>query len=222
MTSETRRAVLKGLAVAASTVPTGAKAQPAPAPTSCFAEPSKGRFGLDLLGQRICNSWDEINSWREVTKKDFDVIIIGAGMFGAYLADKLYRKPAAPSKELSILVIDQGSYVFATHYQNLGRSVTGSIQAFPDMSTGDSLCDARDVVWNTPWAAADRDPMQLQAKKVSLTLTAVWHIALVGDPFSGAAGRLDLLQPISSIGQMMCGLFWYKTPIKAMQGWPTK
>jgi hypothetical protein len=109
-------------------------------------------FSLDVLGRRICDTWDEIQA-TGVTQ--FDVVIIGSGTCGAYLAQKLYR---SRDKKISILVIEQGPFFLATHCQNLGGALTGSIVAYPDFDdkkiptmVGEKIQDRRGDVWNTPW-----------------------------------------------------------------------
>ncbi len=44
-------------------------------------------FTTDVLGRFICNSWDEATQNGGV---GFDAVVIGAGMFGAYCAEKIY------------------------------------------------------------------------------------------------------------------------------------
>lgn len=45
-------------------------------------------FSHDVLGRYICNTWDEaVNNGGA----PFDAIVLGAGMFGAYCAQKIYR-----------------------------------------------------------------------------------------------------------------------------------
>ena len=46
-------------------------------------------FSIDVLGRYICSTYDEaINNGGF----PFDVVVIGAGMYGAYVAEKIYRK----------------------------------------------------------------------------------------------------------------------------------
>lgn len=46
-------------------------------------------FSLDVLGRFVCNTWEEAT-----VNPGFDAVVIGAGMYGAYCADKLYRNDA--------------------------------------------------------------------------------------------------------------------------------
>src|SRR2546422_2483457 len=70
-------------------------------------------FTTDALGRYICNTWDEATQNGGV---DFDAIIIGAGMFGAYCAEKMYR-----NANLRVLVLDAGCLLVTEHVQNLSR-----------------------------------------------------------------------------------------------------
>lgn len=52
---------------------------------------------------------------------------VGAGMYGAYSAEKLYRLGVGFG--LRILVLDAGATLFATHIQNLPRRLGGGVGA---------------------------------------------------------------------------------------------
>src|SRR5262249_607833 len=54
-------------------------------------------FSIDAIGSRICSSWDTVAAHR------FDIVIVGAGMFGAYCAEKLFRRDTR--HKLRILVL---------------------------------------------------------------------------------------------------------------------
>src|SRR5690242_10903884 len=80
-------------------------------------------FSIDVMGRYLCNTWDEaVNNGGAA----FDVVVIGAGMFGAYCAEKLYR-----SANLRVLVLEAGSFLVSEHVQNLARiglNVPGAIR----------------------------------------------------------------------------------------------
>lgn len=57
-------------------------------------------LGVDVLGRYVCNTWDETASG----VRRFDAIVIGAGMFGGYVAEKIYRWGGA--NNLKVLVLD--------------------------------------------------------------------------------------------------------------------
>jgi hypothetical protein len=43
-------------------------------------------FSHDVLGRWVCSTWAEVSN---NGGDPFDVVVIGAGMFGGYIADKL-------------------------------------------------------------------------------------------------------------------------------------
>ena len=100
-------------------------------------------LGLDVLSRFVCNTWDEaVNNGGA----PFDAVIIGAGMFGGYCADKIYRDGAA--RGLRVLVLDAGPFLVPTHVQNLpqaGLNVPGPL--YPADDPG----QARELVWGMPW-----------------------------------------------------------------------
>src|SRR5262249_849040 len=87
-------------------------------------------FSIDALGSHICNSWDQVDAAND--SKPFNIVIIGAGMFGAYCAEKLFCRDT--SNKLRILVLDAGPFFLPTHVNNL------PLGGMPD-----------DVVWARPW-----------------------------------------------------------------------
>jgi hypothetical protein len=60
-------------------------------------------LSLDVLGRFICNTWDEATNNGGV---QFDAIVIGSGMFGAYCAEKIYR-----NSNLRVLVLEAGPFL---------------------------------------------------------------------------------------------------------------
>src|SRR5215469_7415081 len=70
-------------------------------------------FSIDVPGRFICNTWDEAVNNGGVA---FDAVVIGAGMFGAYCAEKIYRHA-----NLRVLVLDAGSFLVSEHVQNLSK-----------------------------------------------------------------------------------------------------
>ena len=60
-------------------------------------------FSLDVLGRYVCSTWDEAVNNGGVA---FDAVVIGAGMFGAYCAEKIYRHA-----NVRVLVLDAGSFL---------------------------------------------------------------------------------------------------------------
>src|SRR5947208_12926737 len=70
-------------------------------------------LSLDVLGRYICNTWDEAINNGGV---QFDAVVIGSGMFGAYCAEKIYRHA-----NLRVLVLEAGPFLVSEHVQNLAR-----------------------------------------------------------------------------------------------------
>jgi len=102
-------------------------------------------FTKDMLGRYVCSTLDEaVNNGGRL----FDVVVIGAGMFGAYTADKIYRKSVDQS--LRILLLDAGGYLLSTHVQNLPHLGLNA----PDtalVTLNDQDPGTRNGVWGIPW-----------------------------------------------------------------------
>jgi choline dehydrogenase-like flavoprotein len=99
-------------------------------------------FSIDVSGRYICSTWDEATNNGGV---QFDVVVIGAGMFGAYCAEKIYR-----NSNLRVLVLDAGSFLVSEHVQNLARiglNVAGAVRV---ASNADDP-GTRERVWGVPW-----------------------------------------------------------------------
>src|SRR5262249_767583 len=73
-------------------------------------------FSHDMLGRWVCSTWDEVSN---NGGDPFDLVVIGAGMFGGYIADKLYRRGGDVG--LRVLVLEAGSFLLPTHVQNMPR-----------------------------------------------------------------------------------------------------
>src|SRR5438046_6139636 len=73
-------------------------------------------FSHDMLGRWVCSTWPEVSN---NGGDPFDVVVLGAGMFGGYIADKLYRR--GENLGLRVLVIEAGSFLLPSHVQNLPR-----------------------------------------------------------------------------------------------------
>jgi hypothetical protein len=100
-------------------------------------------LGLDVLSRFVCNTWDEATA--NGTRR-FDAVVIGAGMFGGYCAEKIYEFGAANG--LKVLVLEAGPFLIPTHVQNLpniGLNVPDPL--FPANDPG----IPRDLVWGMAW-----------------------------------------------------------------------
>jgi choline dehydrogenase-like flavoprotein len=102
----------------------------------------------DLMGRWVCNTWDEIQRGPSNSGLPFDVVVIGAGMHGGYIAEKLYRlgEPIG----LRVLVLDAGSFLVSSHFQNLPRIGLGAPNAATVRNNREDP-GTQNIVWGYPW-----------------------------------------------------------------------
>jgi hypothetical protein len=96
-------------------------------------------FGVDAVARNVCNTWEEA-----MTNPAFDAVVIGGGMFGGYLADKLFRD----AKGKRTLLLEAGGFLVAGHYQDLpdiGLNVPEPMDPTSDNRR------PREIVWGMPW-----------------------------------------------------------------------
>src|SRR2546425_8117445 len=111
-------------------------------------------FSHDVIGRYVCNTWEEITAAQASGGYPFDVVVIGAGMFGGYCAEKLYRRGSAVG--LRILVLDAGAYLLPSHIQNLPQRVGGKIGGADGLRTRDN--GTQNVIWGMPWISNEGFP----------------------------------------------------------------
>lgn len=116
-------------------------------PQPAFFDVQETTFSHDVLGRYVCNTWEEIEQQRVNGGYPFDAVVIGAGMFGAYCAERLYRHGAR--RAVRVLLIDAGAFVLPTHIQNLPQRLGGSIGGAAKSSKGDE--GFNNVIWRVPW-----------------------------------------------------------------------
>jgi len=84
-----------------------------------MSEPTS--FTLDNMGRFLCNTLQEAfdSSAQAVDgqRRDFDVIVVGGGTFGAVIAEHLFITDATHSRR--ILVLEAGPFVLPEHLQNM-------------------------------------------------------------------------------------------------------
>src|SRR6266516_7881884 len=99
-------------------------------------------FAVDVMGRYICNTWDEAVNNGGVA---FDAVVIGAGMFGAYCAEKIFRHA-----NLRVLVLEAGPFLVSEHVQNLARIGlnVANTTAVPDAASDPGT---QALVWGIPW-----------------------------------------------------------------------
>ncbi len=100
-------------------------------------------FLVDVLGRYVCSTWDDATNNGGVA---FDAIVIGAGMFGAYCAEKIYRH----GPNLRVLVLDAGPLLVTEHVQNLARIGLDPGGAVMVAKNSDDP-GTRNRVWGSPW-----------------------------------------------------------------------
>src|SRR5260370_39125746 len=80
-------------------------------------------FGYDVVSRYICNNWQEITAAQAPGAYPFDVVVIGAGMFGGFCAEKLYRHGAGGA--LRIPLLHAGAFLLQAPNQNLPQQLGG-------------------------------------------------------------------------------------------------
>ena len=126
-------------------------------PITPLPDVQRTTLGLDALGRFVCNTWEEATA---NGTRVFDAVVIGAGMFGGYCADKIYR--AGGANNLKVLVLDAGPLLIPTHVQNLpsaGLNVPGPL--YPGNDPG----VARELVCCECWTS-----QVAQSRNLSLIL----------------------------------------------------
>lgn len=113
-------------------------------------------FGYDVVPRYICNNWQEIAAAQSPGAYPFDAVIIGAGMFGGYCAEKLYRQGGRAA--LRILLLDAGAFLLQSHIQNLPQQLGGKIGGPNSLRTRDDASGAQNVIWGMPWISNERFP----------------------------------------------------------------
>jgi choline dehydrogenase-like flavoprotein len=102
-------------------------------------------FSHDVLGRWVCGTWAEVSN---NGGDPFDIVVIGAGMFGGYIAEKLYRR--SENIGLRVLVVDAGSFLLPTHVQNMPRLGLGG-PAEQVVAANAQDPGPQNLVWGHPW-----------------------------------------------------------------------
>src|SRR5260221_14121368 len=96
------------------------------------------------MGRFVCNTWDEaVNNGGE----PFDAVVIGAGMFGGYCAEKIFRGIREPSN-LRVLVLEAEPFFVSTPVQNLPPRIGLNVPNPKFSSADDGL--PPELVWGMP------------------------------------------------------------------------
>jgi choline dehydrogenase-like flavoprotein len=115
-----------------------------------LVEVQRTTLSLDALGRYVCSQWSEATANGGAP---FDAVVIGAGMYGGYCAEKIYRLGAAAARR--VLVLEAGPFFVSEHVQNLARigfNVPSPIAPSSDPGV------ARELVWGVPWRSSTEFP----------------------------------------------------------------
>ncbi len=110
-------------------------------------------LSYDVLGRYVCNTWEEITTAQANGAYPFDAVVIGGGMFGGYIAEKLYRRGGALA--MRILVLEAGAFLLPSHIQNLPQRLGGSVGGSPLRQRDDGT---KNVIWGMPWISNEGFP----------------------------------------------------------------
>jgi hypothetical protein len=110
-------------------------------------------LSYDVLGRYICNTWEEIMTAQANGAYPFDAVVIGGGMFGGYIAEKLYRRGGVLA--MRILVLEAGAFLLPSHIQNLPQRLGGSVGGSPLRQRDDGT---KNVIWGMPWISNEGFP----------------------------------------------------------------
>lgn len=113
-------------------------------------------FGYDVVARYICNNWQEIAAAQGPGAYPFDAVIIGAGMFGGYCAERLYRHGG--SAALRILLLDGGALLLQSHIQNLPQQLGGKVGGPDALRSRDDASGTQNVIWGMPWISNQAFP----------------------------------------------------------------
>jgi hypothetical protein len=109
----------------------------------------------DVLGRYVCNTWEEVVAAQNAGGYPFHVVVVGGGMFGGYLAEKLYRLGEALA--MRVLVLEAGALLLPTHIQNLPQRLGGKIGGVDFLRNRDDG-QAQNVIWGMPWISNEAFP----------------------------------------------------------------
>lgn len=127
-----------------------------PGPNPARDDVQQTAFSYDVLGRYICNNWQEVMAAQGAGGYPFDAIVIGAGMYGAYCAEKLYR--AGVVSALRILMLDAGAFLLPSHIQNLPQQLGGSVGGPKYLRSRDDASGTQNVIWGMPWISNEVFP----------------------------------------------------------------
>src|SRR5687767_7003222 len=106
-------------------------------------EVQRTTLALDALGRYICSQWDEaVGSGGP----PFAAVVIGAGMYGAYGAQKMSKLGKTNGRR--VLLLESGPFLLPEHVQNLARI---GLNVPPPIPPSTDSGATRELVWGVPW-----------------------------------------------------------------------
>ncbi len=119
-------------------------------------------FSKDVIGRYVCNGLDEalLTTDKNIRPdaRDFDIVIVGGGTFGAAIAQRLFDQDKARNHR--ILVLEGGPMVLPAHIQNL--PLTGINVPAPtsiaDLRNAGQATTPRNEVWGLAWHSPVKFP----------------------------------------------------------------
>jgi hypothetical protein len=80
-------------------------------------------FALDAFSRFVCNTIDEVEEAQRQGGFDIDLVVIGSGMYGGFIAAKIYERARRLPLERRprVLVLESGPFLISEHFQNLTR-----------------------------------------------------------------------------------------------------
>jgi choline dehydrogenase-like flavoprotein len=113
-------------------------------------------FAYDVMARYTCNDWAEVQAALTDGGFPFDAVVIGCGMLGGFIAEKLFH--AGAGLGFRILVLEAGAFALPTHIQNLPQRLGGSIGGPAYTRKRDDASGLQNVVWGMPWISNEDFP----------------------------------------------------------------
>src|SRR5207247_1896359 len=172
-----------------------------PSPQPADFDVQNTSLSYDVLGRYICNTWEEIMTAQGSGAYPFDAVVIGGGMFGSYIAEKLYRRGGALA--MRILVLEAGAFLLPSHIQHLPQRLGGSVAGSPVSQrvegTRNALNNAKASVGpDTTITEVAEAPLAVQGSSPESGL-------LPFDKFSSGPFLIDAIRDDANVNQSLHG-----------------
>jgi hypothetical protein len=113
-------------------------------------------FTKDVQGRYLANDFAEMQAYKSIGGRPFDVIVIGGGTFGAAIAEHIWFRQKGVDGGLRTLVLEAGLYTLPEHVQNSG--ILGLIDPPDPFFLNENAPQPeppRFEVWGIPWKSAE-------------------------------------------------------------------